>query len=156
MFQAATWYICQCYQCLSLRTWQHCYSTETHCCCDGICTSVCAWEHTWHDTDYPDDTGASGSSVMWKVTCEICLYWETADRWDNNELIYTCTVVSFAHAIDFSICNSPVRLPGRGKFRLHLCTYERVRTLCFSMHNSLQVQQKLPTVTSSFWYCTNQ
>lgn len=47
MFQAATWYICQCYQCLRLQTWQHCYSTETHwhCCYNGTHTSACAWEH---------------------------------------------------------------------------------------------------------------
>ncbi len=111
---------------------------------------VCMRTHAWHDTGYPDDTGESRSSVMCVVTCEMCIYWETADLGVNTELTYKSTVVSFAHAIDFSICNCPVTLPGRGKFRLHLCTYcERVRTLCFSMRDSLRVQQKRPTVTAS-------
>ncbi len=150
MFQAATWYICQCYQCLRLRTWQHCHSTETHWHC------FCA-ESTLlrvHENTCMARHGLSRRHGGKQVECYVCSdVWNVfilRDSWprSNTELTYYCC--SFAHAIDFSICNCPVTLPGRGKFRLHLCTYcERVRTLCFSMRDSLRVQQKLPTVTAS-------
>lgn len=106
MFWAATWYICQCYQCLRLQTWQKCYSTETHGCCDGLCTSACAREHMRGMTRIIPTTQ---SSVMRVVACEIRLYWETADLRDNTELTYKCKEISCCITCTcnrFYYCNS--------------------------------------------------
>lgn len=86
-------------------------------------------------------------SVMCVVTCEICFYWETADLRDDTE---KKQITLLDHLDMQSNLQSVIVAIHRlvGVYSDCICLLN-AKKKCFCMHNSLRVQQKLPTVTAS-------